>query len=248
MTCKRAPGLNGPGAMEDGVQTETGQGKAADRPFSLERAIVDAGGVVRSAPEGATAYRWQGLPRAFIFVTSGSLLVQFRTRDRPVPWAECRAASGQDCMPVTAAILSERPISVRAVCTAPATWIELSPTALVLLVHGVPVFRHALFAGHVKRIPAFFARISTKNAVCLEQRIADWLLGHARGNEVHATHSDIANDLLTAREVVSRKLKDFALKGWIAQRRGCIRIEAPAAMSRVSKGVFSMRNAARTGP
>lgn len=231
--------------MEDDVQTLTFQPKPRDPPFSLESAIIDAGGVVRSAPEGGIAYRWQGLPRAFILVRSGKLSVQFRTKDRQVPWAECRAADGQDCMPVTAAILSERPISVRAVCMAPTTWIELSPTALVLLVHGNPTFRHALFAGHTKRLPTFFARISTKNTLGLDQRIADWLLSHASANEVRATHSDIATDLLTAREVVSRKLKDFATKGWIAQQRGCILIEAPAALARVSKGVFSMCNAGR---
>jgi len=223
------------------LTTESGP---SDRQAVMLQAIIDAGGVVRSAPEGAVAFRWQGLPCAFILVKTGKLSVQFRTKNRQVPWAECRAAGGQDCMPVTASILSARPISVRAVCMAPSTWFELSPIALVLLVHERPDFRHALFAGHAKRLPTFFARVSTKNALGLDQRIADWLLSHARANEVRATHSDIASDLLTAREVVSRKLKDFASKGWIAQQRGCIQIEAPAALSRVSRGVFPMHRAA----
>ena len=227
------------------MHTPTQPHRPGDTPYSLETAIMDAGGIIRSAPEGAIACRWQGPPRTFFLVKTGKLSVHFRTKDRQVPWAECRATDDQDCMPVTAAILSERAISVRAVCMVPTTWIELSPSSLVLLVHGQTKFRHALFAGHAKRLPAFFARISTKNAVGLDQRIADWLLGHAESNEVHATHLDIANDLLTAREVVSRRLKDFASKGWIEQRRGCILIEAPAALSRVSKGVFSMCNAAR---
>lgn len=216
--------------------------------YSLEKAIMDAGGTLKSASEGATAYRWHGPPRAFIMVKSGKLSVQFRTRDRKVPWAECRASEGQDCMPVTAAILSEGVISVRATCMVPTTWIELSPTSLVLMVHGQPDFRHALFAGHARRLPMFFARLSTKNTMGLDQRVADWLLGHADANEVHATHSDIAGDLLTAREVISRRLKDFASKGWIAQRRGCIVINAPAALARVSKGAFSAPAAARAKP
>lgn len=216
----------------------------ADAPYSLEHAIIAAGGMARSATEGAVAYKWQGLPRAFVIVTSGQLSVQFRTRDRQVPWAECRAIQGQDCMPVTAAILSERAISVRAVCMAPTTWLELSPMALVLLVHDNTAFRHALFATHAKRLPTFFARISTKNTVGLDQRIADWLLSHAHDNAVRATHSDIATDLLTAREVVSRHLKSLAGKGWIVQRRGHILIEAPAALARVSRGVFSLCPAA----
>ncbi len=217
-------------------------------PFSLERAVLDAGGVIRSARDGAIACKWRGAPRAFIIVKSGKLSIHFRTRDRQVPWAECRATDGQDCMPVTAAILSERPISVRAICMVPTTWLELSPTSLVLLVHGRPEFRQALFSGHARRIPTFFSRISARNALGLDQRIADWLLCHACAREVHATHADIASDLLTAREVVTRRLKDFAAKGWIKQKRGCIQIDAPAALSRVARGVFSLNAAAQSLP
>ena len=203
---------------------------------SLARAVLDAGGLVRSADEGQTAFRWQGHPRAFVLITRGRLTVHFRTRGRQVPWAECRASMGQDCMPVTAAILSEREITVRAKCTEPTTWIELSPNSLVLLVHGDMGFRKSLFAMHAKRLPTFFARISSKNGLSLDNRLADWLLCHAQGREVVATHGEIAEDLLTAREVVSRRLRDFASRGWIVQRRGRIHIDAPAALARVSGG------------
>lgn len=225
------------------MQAGTRSGDASGNQRILERTIIDAGGIIRSAPRGAIACRWQGPPRAFILVKTGKLSVHFRTTDRQVPWAECRAEEGQDCMPVTAAILSERAISVRAVCMTPSTWIELSPVSLVRLVHGKPEVRHGLFAAHARRLPTFFSRISAKNTMGLEQRIADWLLGHARSNEVHATHSEIAIDLLTAREVVSRRLKNFASKGWIEQKRGRILIGAPAALARVSKGTFSLGNA-----
>lgn len=227
------------------MQPLTRQIAAPQSPFSLEQAILHAGGVPRAAPAGAIAYRWQGLPKAFVLVTSGMLSVQFRTRDRYAPWAECRAAGRQDCMPVTAAILSARTISVRAVCLAPTRWLELSPLSLILLVHSDRAFRHALFAGHAERLPTFFARISAQNTATLDQRIADWLLDHAQDNAVCTTHSDIAAGLLTAREVVSRKLRSFASKGWISQRRGHIQIEAPAALARVSRGVFSLCPAAR---
>jgi CRP/FNR family transcriptional regulator len=143
-------------------------------------------------------------------------------------------------MPVTAAILSEREITVRAKCSEPTTWIELSPNSLVQLVHSDMGFRKALFATHAKRLPTFFARISARNGLSLDNRLADWLLCHAQGRKVVATHRDIARDLLTAREVVSRRLRDFASKGWIVQQRGRIHIDAPAALTRLSKGCFSL--------
>ena len=143
-------------------------------------------------------------------------------------------------MPVTAAILSERNITVRATCSEHSSWIELSPSRLVLLVHSDMGFRRALFATHAKRLPTFFAKISARNALSLDNRLADWLLCHAHDREVVATHGDIAKDLLTAREVVSRRLRDFASKGWIVQERGRVYIDAPAALARLTKGRVSL--------
>ena len=63
---------------------------------------------------------------------------------------------------------------------------------------------------HAKRLPTFFARISVKNGLSLDNRLADWLLCHTQGREAVATHREITADLLTAREVISRRLRDFA--------------------------------------
>jgi CRP/FNR family transcriptional regulator len=68
--------------------------------------------------------------------------------------------------------------------------------------------------------------------------VADWLVGHADAGAVMTTHCAIAADLITAREVVSRILRDFARKGWIVQERGCIRLVAQGALSRLSRGAF----------
>lgn len=205
----------------------------------MQQAVLNAGGVLKSAKEGETAFRWQGHPKAFVLLTVGKLTVHFRTRARQVPRAECRAMQGQDCMPVTAAILSNREIAVRATCTAPCRWIELSPTSLIFLVHGDMAFRSALFATHAQRLPTVFAHLFSRNVVKLDCRLAEWLLEHARSGDVLATHAEIASDLMTAREVVSRRLRDFATKGWILQNRGFIRLDAPAALARLSRGAQS---------
>ena len=206
---------------------------------SLEQAVRDPGAAEKSACEGQTAFCRRGRPKAFVLLKSGRLTVHFRTEARRTPWAECRATDGQDCIPMAASILSDRGISVRATCMAPCTWIELPPTSLVLLVYGQAAFRRTLFAQHVRRLPAFFARISSKNAIGLDQRIADWLLGHAASGTVTATPTEIAADLITVREVISRKLRGFAAKGWIVQGRGRIHLEAPDALLRLARGSFS---------
>ena len=243
-----APIRHGPAQSRRAVKAQMTAMRQEPPTYSLRQAILDAGGVPRSADEGAVAFRWQGRPQAFVFLTRGKQIVRFRTADRQVPWAEYRAVAGQDCMPVTAAILSGNRIGVRATCATPCEWIELAPTSLILLVHRDMAFRKALFATHARRLPAVFARTSSSNALSLDCRLADWLLSHALSGEVSATHGQIATDLMTAREVVSRRLRDFAMKGWIVQRRGLICLDAPAALARLARGTFSVCAVGMRGP
>ena len=69
-------------------------------------------------------------------------------------------------------------------------------------------------------------------SVSLEQGVRD-------PGTVTATPTEIAADLITVREVVSRKLRRFAAKGWIEQGRGRIHLEAPAALLRLARRSFS---------
>lgn len=57
----------------------------------------------------------------------------------------------------------------------------------------------------------------------VDRRIAQCLLDNAKtGPRIAMTHSYIALDIGTAREVVSRQLKDFERQGWVTLNRGHI--------------------------
>jgi CRP/FNR family transcriptional regulator len=200
----------------------------------LERAALAAGGKVHSLGKGDVAFRWKHRPKAFVLLRSGKVSVRFRTLRRKVLMAECRASGGQDCMPVTAALLAGTELSVEAVCLARTTWLELAPEAFRSLVERDPDFRRALFAQHARRLPYFFLRVAGPAAGSLDQRLADWLVAHAEAGVVRATHQAMATDLLTAREVVSRRLRRFAERGWIVQGRGEIVLAGAATLSRLS--------------
>jgi CRP/FNR family transcriptional regulator len=59
----------------------------------------------------------------------------------------------------------------------------------------------------------------------LDVRLAKFLLKHCdRENTLTSTHQNIATELGSAREVISRQLMELELKGVIATGRGCIRI------------------------
>lgn len=71
----------------------------------------------------------------------------------------------------------------------------------------------------------------------VDLRIIDALLDHeASGrNIIRATHQDIANEIGSAREVISRNLKELEREGLIALGRGEIRILDRAALQRRSE-------------
>lgn len=204
--------------------------------ITLEHAVRTAGGQGREGAAGALAFRWAGPPRAFVLLCSGRMSVRFQTRSSALPMAECRAGAGQDCMPVTAAILSETGLSVSAHCLERTRWLELEPAAFRRLVAEDGAFRRALFAQHARRLPWFFQRVAGSAARRMDQRIAEWLLENAARGAVETTHQSMAADLVTAREVISRQLREFALRGWIEQGRGRIRITGAAALSRLARG------------
>lgn len=69
----------------------------------------------------------------------------------------------------------------------------------------------------------------------IDQQLARTLVRRAdAGGAVTGTHQDLAADLGTAREVVSRHLRRFEEAGWVRLGRGSLTILDPAALARAS--------------
>jgi CRP/FNR family transcriptional regulator len=66
----------------------------------------------------------------------------------------------------------------------------------------------------------------------MDERLAAWIL-RQNGNPIAVTHEKIAADIGTAREVVSRVLKDMERRGMIALSRGRITITSERRLRRL---------------
>ena len=64
----------------------------------------------------------------------------------------------------------------------------------------------------------------------VDRRLARHLLRMARNGVVEATHQVMAQDLNSAREVVTRLLHDFSDKGWVEIGRGRVVLKDEAAL------------------
>lgn len=58
----------------------------------------------------------------------------------------------------------------------------------------------------------------------MDERLMDYIIEKSEDGRLSATHQTIANELGTAREVVSRLLKDFERRGLILLSRNCIQL------------------------
>jgi len=69
----------------------------------------------------------------------------------------------------------------------------------------------------------------------LDRRLAELLLSRvARTGTLTVTHQEIAVELGTAREVVSRHLKYYEANGWVALRRGRLELLDIAALQQMA--------------
>ncbi|MEO1249656.1 MAG: Crp/Fnr family transcriptional regulator, partial [Pseudomonadota bacterium] len=87
------------------------------------------------------------------------------------------------------------------------------------------VFRRFVFAAYSRRITDLFLVIEEVAFKRVDLRLAQKLLDLGRSTgEIHLTHQQLATELGSAREVVSRQLQEFQRRGWVSAARGEVRL------------------------
>jgi len=92
-----------------------------------------------------------------------------------------------------------------------------------------PDWRRFLFGLYAKRLEEVLVLVDEVAFHHMDARLAGYLLRHASGrpSSVGRTHVEIADELGTSREVVTRILRDFEADGIIATSRGSIQVLRP---------------------
>jgi CRP/FNR family transcriptional regulator len=96
-------------------------------------------------------------------------------------------------------------------------------------------FRAFVFEAYSKRITDLFMVIEEIAFKRMDIRVAQKLLElQDVQNTLHMTHQQMAVELGTAREVISRQLKEFERRGWLSLSRGTIELRDAAAIGRLA--------------
>ena len=100
---------------------------------------------------------------------------------------------------------------------------------------GFRDFVCSTFGGRIRDFILLLESIATRN---VDVRLARYLLeNRSEQNAVEASHKVLAFELGTAREVVSRHLKDFEANGWVNLSRKSIELVNPDEMSELVAGL-----------
>lgn len=184
-------------------------------------------------PRGAVLFRPGDVVQGFALVLAGRLEV-YLTGANGREIMLYAVEPGQTCVQSTLGLLGETDYSGEAI-TASASRVVLVPRAMFLdLMDSAPAFRHMVFAalaGRMEEVIRLMERVSFQS---VESRLAEWLTARAEARRITATHAEIAAQIGSAREVISRRLDAFARRGWVRTERGVVEICDAAALRKLA--------------
>jgi len=161
--------------------------------------------------------------QGYVFVMHGSIRVQkMDPEGREI--VLYRVEDGQTCMLTTSCLLAGRSYPAEGI-TEEATELVLLPAERFDALLADPDFRRFALAMISDRIAELMALIEDVAFGRMDVRLARRLLELDDGtHSLQLTHQQLATELGTAREVISRILKDFERRGSVALKRGRVEL------------------------
>ena len=151
-----------------------------------------------------------------------------------------RVQPGQSCVLTTCCILAGDDYPAEGFTESPVRALVLNKPAFDRGLAEAPAFRRFVFANLGSRIAEVIARMEEVAFRPVERRLAAFLLQRSSGNPravIAATHQEVAVELGTAREVVSRYLKRMESMGLVHLGRATLEVRDRAGLERISSGV-----------
>ena len=201
----------------------------AKLPAGLLQRIDDTMQTV-TIPSGSTVFDEHQPCRGFPFVLAGSIRVaKVSASGRELQLY--RVVAGENCIITSSCLLGHADYNARGV-TEGATTLALLPRELFDEMLGEPAFRDFVFSLFSERMADLMQLVEEVAFRKLDQRLAALLLG--KGRVVRATHQQLADELGSVREMVSRLLKGFAEQGLVRLGREQVEVLDPAGLRRVA--------------
>ena len=144
-----------------------------------------------------------------------------------------RVAPGGSCIISSSCLLGHTDYNARGIAETPLTLLALPVGAFSALMLEHPPFRDFVFHLFAERIGELMQLVEEVAFARLDQRLAKLLL--ARNETVlNVTHQQLADELGSVREIVSRLLKGFAAQGLVALGREQLTVSDRAGLQKLA--------------
>jgi len=198
-------------------------------PPSLQHSFYDSGYPVR-LNAGEAVFDAIRPIQSFFFLTSGSIRVIYLGQEREI--LLYRVQPGETCILSVYRLLTGIRYLARGFAEGPTTIVAIPEALFIQFVAGSPLFCLYLLRSFSERLMDLLELLEAVSFSRLDQRLAGLLL--SKGVAIQTTHSQLANELGSVREVISRILKDFERQGLVKLERGKVRILNQAALEKIS--------------
>lgn len=139
-----------------------------------------------------------------------------------------RVEPGESCILTASCLLSGQPFPAFAQVEQPlrGRWLAAEPFRQRM--HQSEDWRSFVFHLLSRRLASVISVVEEVAFRRVDHRLAEFLLQHSQGCAL--THQQIAQELGSSREVISRLLKDFERHGWVSLGRGHLSLLDAAAL------------------
>lgn len=205
---------------------------AAARDPALQRLVAAA--PLQQVPAGVTVFRAGDACERFLMVLEGSVRVQ-KLAENGREIVLYRVAAGETCVLTTSCLLAGERYPAEGVTESPVTVAALPLARFREALAHSEAFRRFVFNSFGERMAELMTLVEAIAFGRLDNRLAQRLLALGQsGSRVTITHQQLAAELGSAREVISRLLKEWERQGWIALERGEIVLLDAAALTRLA--------------
>ncbi len=149
-----------------------------------------------------------------------------------------RVEPGDICVLTTSCMLAGSPYPAEGIAESDVTAIALPKSDFDRLMASSESFRGFVLSSFGNRLAGLVTLVEQVALAGVGQRLARFLLARTGEGDrlLTLTHQEIATEIGSAREVVSRQLKNFESNGWVALSRGSLRVDDCAALLALAGG------------
>jgi CRP/FNR family transcriptional regulator, anaerobic regulatory protein len=186
--------------------------------------------------EGDIAYYQGQTCQNYVMCIEGQTRI-FKTSESGREIMLYQVGPGETCVLTTSCLIAGNPFPAESTAQADVLLAALPANVFHRLMISSPKFRHYVLGNYGDLLSSLIMLVDEVAFASLDLRLARRILAEADANGiVSKTHQQLALDLGSVREVISRYLSEWERMGWVRSSRGSIEVLDRAALATYGAG------------